>query len=226
MLGLNNLNFNWKLRVLMAIAMIALVIFGWVAFSTLREVEVNGPLYQAIATGQSIRADVVPAPVNINSLRIVVYRAIAQTDRAKRQEILDEIPKLRQEFEETYGKDVQRLPEGRAKAVFTGAIHETAQEYFAKVERDLVPALQENNAKRADDVRKELVDIGQKNATAVDELAKVLTEENQGHERAARDTVGSRTSISRKRSVQEIVPRLFKAFAMKFIVSCSVGSVP
>jgi methyl-accepting chemotaxis protein len=194
MFGLNNLKINWKLRILMAMAVVALVMFAWVAFSTLRTVEINSPLYKTIDNEQNVIADVEPAAINVMGMRLIVYRAIAESERGRRQAVLNEIPKLRKNFDENYATDVQILPEGKAKSLFTGAVHETAVEYFTKVDQELIPLLLEGNAKKIEDYRRDvLAPVGQRNSEAVEELRKVLTEDNDANEKLARDTVSSRT---------------------------------
>ena len=105
MFGLNNLKVYWKLRILMAMATVGLGIFAWVAFSTLQTVEVNGPLYQRIDNAQNVASDIVPPDLNVTGVRLIVYRAIAETERAKREAVLSELPKLRKNFDESYARD-------------------------------------------------------------------------------------------------------------------------
>ena len=195
MLGLNNLSIKWKLRILMAIAAVALMVFAWVSFSTLRTVQINGALYEEITNDRDVIADINPPALNLIAIRFLVYRSIAETDPAKRQTILAEIPKIRKDFDDNYDADVKVLPEGRAKTLLTGTVRETSLEYFTKVDQNLARVLQENNPKKAEALRQELGEVAQRNAAAVTELVKVVNEETETDEKRAGETVTSRTWV-------------------------------
>jgi len=61
MWGLSQLRITWKLRLLIAMAILALGVFAWVSFSTLLTVEVNGPLFQKIYSEADLAGDNQPA---------------------------------------------------------------------------------------------------------------------------------------------------------------------
>jgi len=193
MLGLNNLSIKWKLRILMAFAAVALLVFGGVSFSTLRTVQINGTLYEEISNDRDLVADIYPPALNLIAIRFLVYHAIAETDPGKRQMILAEIPKIRKDFDDNYDADVKVLPEGRAKTLLTGTVRETSLEYFTKVDQNLARALQENNAKKTEAFRQELAQVEERNAAAVAELVKLVNEETASDEKTAGETVTSRT---------------------------------
>jgi len=193
MLGLNNLSIKWKLRILMAFAAVALLVFGGVSLSTLRTVQINGTLYEEISNDRDLVADIYPPALNLIAIRFLVYHAIAETDPGKRQMILAEIPKIRKDFDDNYDADVKVLPEGRAKTLLTGTVRETSLEYFTKVDQNLARALQENNAKKTEAFRQELAQVEERNAAAVAELVKLVNEETASDEKTAGETVTSRT---------------------------------
>jgi len=195
MLGLNNLSIKWKLRILMAFAAVALLVFGGVSLSTLRTVQINGTLYEEISNDRDLVADIYPPALNLIAIRFLVYHAIAETDPGKRQMILAEIPKIRKDFDDNYDADVKVLPEGRAKTLLTGTVRETSLEYFTKVDQNLARALQENNAKKTEAFRQELAQVEERNAAAVTELVKLVNEETASDEKTAGETVTSRTWV-------------------------------
>jgi methyl-accepting chemotaxis protein len=195
MLGLNNLSIKWKLRILMAIAAVALMVFAWVSFSTLRTVQINGTLYEEITNDRDLVADINPPALNLIGIRFSVYRAIAETDPAKRQTALAEIPKIRKEFDDNYDADVKALPEGRAKTLLTGTVRDTSLEYFSKVDQNFARLLQENNPKKIEAFRQELAEVAQRNAAAVSELIKAVNDEAESDEKRAGETVTSRTWV-------------------------------
>ena len=60
MVGLADVKITWKLRMLVVMATLALGAFAWVAFSTLRAVEINSPLYWQIDSSMTLQGDIAP----------------------------------------------------------------------------------------------------------------------------------------------------------------------
>ena len=187
---LNNLRIRSKLAILIVAAMAALATFALISFSTLRIVEVEG---RQISASQGFLADTVPPPVNVIQTRVLVYRALFETDRGKREELFFKMREARKEFEEAYERDAKDLPDGPLKAALIGPLHQTAGEYFEVVDRALIPALQHGDTKRVNEVRLQLVDIGGKNQQAADEIVKLCGEYDARIKREAASTVQART---------------------------------
>jgi hypothetical protein len=82
MTALSNLRITWKLRILIAMAIVALGAFAWVSFSTLRAVEINSELYNQIFKSEDVAADADPPAMNLLSTRLVVYLYLNESDRA------------------------------------------------------------------------------------------------------------------------------------------------
>ena len=195
MFGLNQLKINWKLRLLIGMALLALVVFGWVAFSTLRIVEVNGPLYKNIKTTTDLDGDLAPAPLNLMNARLAIYRAMAEQDPEKRMKEVENLREAEKAFNAMFEEDVKGLPDGAIKDQMRGAFHESAMEYYRMVDQKLVPALEKGDMRQAEAVRQELVPIAQKNLAALKDLMKTEQDQTAQYEKQAEETVGSRTWI-------------------------------
>ena len=133
MFGLNQLKINWKLRMLIGMALLALAVFGWVSFSTLRIVEINGSLYKQIRMTADITADVAPPALNLQGTRLAVYRALAESDPVKRAAVIEQIRSLKKAYDEMYAENSRDVPDGAVKRAMQGTSHEAALEYFAPV---------------------------------------------------------------------------------------------
>ncbi len=193
MWGLSQLRITWKLRLLIGMAVLALGAFAWVAFSTLRVVEINGALYEKIMTEQDLATDTAPPDVSLMPVRLKVYIALNEPDPAKRQDLANGLLQGRRDFEKAYEPDVKALPEGSLKDALQGDIHQTAEQYFDILEQELVPALRKGDMKRAEEVRNQLGSIGARNSAAIDQLLKAENEQNHVDEELATATVKSRT---------------------------------
>jgi methyl-accepting chemotaxis protein len=196
MLGFNNLRITWKLRILVAMTVVAMSAFALVAFSTLRAVEVNGPLYKEIFNDQDLIADSVPPNLNLMGPRLQVYLLLNESDHEKRQALLNDFHQLRKEFDENYDADVKVLEEGRIKDLLSGPVRQTFIEYCDQVDRGLVPLLDSGDKKKIEAFRHEvLVPIAQRHSQAVDEMIKLINARTAEHEKEASATVTSRTWV-------------------------------
>ena len=193
MVGLADVRITWKLRMLVAMAILALGAFAWVSFSTLRAVEINSPLYWQIDASMILQGDIAPPTLNLVEARILVYRAILESNRERRTQLLQQISDVRQTFEDTYERDVKRIADGPIKSQLSGPVRNIAMEYFDEVDRELSPALVSGDSKRADRSRERLLAIAIRHKAAVEELVKTADEYDKALEARATDNVRSGT---------------------------------
>ena len=194
MIGLNNLKVGWKIRILIGMAALALGVFAWVSFSTLRAVEINGPLYAAISTKQDVTQDVNPPVMSLMPIRLQVYVIIEETDRTKRETEIARLHQIRKDYEQMLDDDLKEVGEGKIKDLLTGEVHQSAAEYWDQVDHGLLPLVQKGDTKRSEEFRsKVLVPIAQKNEQAVSEVVKLVEEDKASYEKSAGATVTSRT---------------------------------
>jgi len=194
MIGLNNLKVGWKIRILIGMAALALGVFAWVSFSTLRAVEINGPLYAAISAKQDVTQDVNPPVMSLMPIRLQVYVIIEETDRTKRETEIARLHQIRKDYEQMLDDDLKEVGEGKIKDLLTGEVHQSAAEYWDQVDHGLLPLVQKGDTKRSEEFRsKVLVPIAQKNEQAVSEVVKLVEEDKASYEKSAGATVTSRT---------------------------------
>ena len=194
MIGLNNLKVGWKIRILIGMAALALGVFAWVSFSTLRAVEINGPLYAAISAKQDVTQDVNPPVMSLMPIRLQVYVIIEETNRTKRETEIARLHQIRKDYEQMLDDDLKEVGEGKIKDLLTGEVHQSAAEYWDQVDHGLLPLVQKGDTKRSEEFRsKVLVPIAQKNEQAVSEVVKLVEEDKASYEKSAGATVTSRT---------------------------------
>lgn len=196
MIGMSNLRITWKLRILVTMAVVAMGVFAWVSFATLRAVEINGPAYNDIRNGTDLLADVIPPTMNLVPARLLVYQMTDEPDRGKRAELLAKFNEFQKAFEKNYEDDMKVLDDGPIKNLLSGSVRQTANEYFEVVDRQLVPLLDSGDTRKADVLRKSsMAAIAQKHNEAVDELTKLVEAALAAHEKAAADTIAARTWV-------------------------------
>ena len=193
MWGLSQLRITWKLRLLIGMAVLALGAFAWVAFSTLRTVQINGELYERIMVDADLAADVAPPDVSLTPVRLKVYVALNEPDPDKRLELANGLMEARKTFQKAYEPDAKEVPEGPLKDMLQGDVRQTAEQYFDLLEQELVPALRRGDLKKVEEVRRRLAPIGAQNAVVIERLVKAVADKNRDDEEVASATVKSRT---------------------------------
>jgi hypothetical protein len=102
MWGLSQIRITWKLRILIAMTILAMGVFAWVSFSTLLTVEVNGPLFEKIYAEQDLAGDIEPPMSSLLPMRLTVYLALDEPDAEKRSQLIDRMLQERKEFDSMY----------------------------------------------------------------------------------------------------------------------------
>ncbi len=200
MFGLSNLRVTWKLRILITVTVVALGVFAWVSFSTLRTVEINGAAYQNLKSGIDMIGDINPPAMNLLQSRLQVYLILNEPDRAKRETEIAQLHQFRKHFEQMLEENIKGLgdseEERKIRNLATGEVHQTAVEYWDQVDQGFLPLVQKGDAKKAEQFRRDvLLPIGQKHNQAVTELIKLVEANNDSDEKTAGATVKSGTWI-------------------------------
>jgi methyl-accepting chemotaxis protein len=226
MWGLSQLRITWKLRLLIAMAILALGVFAWVSFSTLLTVEVNGPLFQKIYSEADLAGDIEPPVSSLMPVRLTLYRALEEANPEKRDQLLDRMAKQHQEFEKMYADDSRDVTDGKIRDLFVGEVKETAEQYFDILDKEMIPALRRNDMKAAQEIRTtKLNSIAIRNADAIEALGKVVDEQEKADEESASATVKSRTWILICLSVGAITFIIFGGYIIGQSVSKPLGII-
>jgi methyl-accepting chemotaxis protein len=122
----------------------------------LRQVMVNGPLYQQIARDQELIADILPPPAyiidayaNVLQLKLAIENG---ADEETVQRLLADSQRTRQDYEErlSYWRSV--LPEGEIRQSLTEQAADPAREFFDIRDRQVIPALLAGETARAEEL--------------------------------------------------------------------------
>lgn len=224
MWGLSQLRITWKLRILIAMAILALGVFAWVSFSTLKTVQINGHLYHQIKVDADLLSDAIPPSVSLMPARLTVYLATAEPNAEKRNQLADSLMQARKEFEQAYEADVQ-VTEGALKDALQGEFHQTALQYFDLLEQQMVPALRRGDLKRAEEMRRQMAPIYERNLALANVLIKEINEETKRDEDLASSTITSRTWIMISMSIAAIAFIVFAGYVIGQSISKPLGLI-
>jgi methyl-accepting chemotaxis protein len=123
-------------------AVTGLLVLSLASFTTLRQVKVNGPIYQEIVQGKDLVADILPPPEYVIESYLVVLQAGHEADQAKLPQYLERIKKLKGEFDERHAYWLKELREGEQKTLLVESSYQPAVAFYATTLNEFFPALQ------------------------------------------------------------------------------------
>jgi methyl-accepting chemotaxis protein len=189
MVSLTDVKFKTRLFLLVATAVTGLMIFGVVSSLTLSKVKVGGQLAKDINRGKDLVADIIPPPLNIIQTRVVVYQILRESNGENLRKEIAHLQELKKTYMDAHEKWAKELPEGKLRDLVIVKAHEPAMEYYRKVQQELIPAAQQGDKKKAEQLVPSLVaDYAAHNA-AMEEAIQLSQEEAAAAERRGEGAV-------------------------------------
>jgi len=208
--AIRNLTVGQRMTLLIAIFVAGFLLFGVTARATLKELEVNGPVYNRIVQGKDLLADVLPPPEFI----VEAYLAATELRTAPEGERAALAGKLRTAQKE-YSERKQFWEKAQLDADLADLVlHQSsapAEAFFAMALGEFVPALQRGDGEAAERVFLRMRAAFQNHRNAVDKIVKLANSRAEADEGAA-----LQISISRERM-------LWLAFVLTLAISIGVG---
>lgn len=194
---------------ILAVGIALIVGSGWLA---LQELRVNGPIYQRIATGKDLIANVVPPSAYIIEafLEITVIIKEPWTLEPGRRRL----KALQREYEKRHvfwnGQELSLALRNQ----LLRAAHEPATQFWQIVEDSFLPAMDKSNRDAADNAYLQMVETFRAHRSAIDEVVKLARQNNSELELSA---------AARERTILMSIASL-TAILIAFIVACMVGA--
>ncbi len=144
-------NLSLKTKLVATAILIAsgiLILIGTLWISTER-IKVTGPIYQEIARGKDLVADILPPPEYIIESHLVVLQAMAEKDASRIPLFQERLKKLRGEYDDRHAYWGKELPDGKIKSLLLEQSYKPAIVFFDTAEKAFLPALAANNHEQA-----------------------------------------------------------------------------
>jgi methyl-accepting chemotaxis protein len=153
-MGLTNLSIKAKLTVLSGLFVAGMLIVNLLAFTTLNEVKVGGPLYSAISDVRSIDSDVSPPPGYLGGARLLVFQMLEDgaTDPGAVGVYQRDFEARRKEFEDVHVEFLKTMPDGPMKDLMQKA-YEPGHQYLELAETKFIPLMLQGKVQEANAVR-------------------------------------------------------------------------
>jgi methyl-accepting chemotaxis protein len=187
---------EYKVAIAPILSAILFVIFGFIAFNTLRTLQINGNLYNQIIEGKDVIADVLPPPEYIIEAFLVTYQISTEEDQAKRDELCSRLKDLKDLYMVQHNHWDKTLKKSKLRDVLVTDSYTPSIEFFKIAEEQLIPAAKSNNLKLASEIvngpLKRHYNVQRK---AVDEVVKLATARNADDTKLAEKIIHSRSIV-------------------------------
>lgn len=148
-LGMSLTSMNGKIVLLTGMFVAGFSIFGVLSHSTLNAVKVHGPHYNRVVQNKDLLADVLPPPNYIVESYLTAHLMVNETDSHELESLISHYGNLKNEYAERQTHWNQTLEDGPLKHEINQASRVPAEEFFAVLDSELIPALQREDREQA-----------------------------------------------------------------------------
>jgi hypothetical protein len=146
---LSRMTLRTRLIGMAALLVAVFVVFALVSFSTLRELQVNGPVYARIAQGKDLVADILPPPEYVIESYLVALQMVGERDSRKIDEYAGRLMKLKDEYESRHEFWSKDLENGDIKSTLVEKSYQPAMEFYALLKKEFIPAVKRGDVAKA-----------------------------------------------------------------------------
>ncbi len=141
MLSFKSLRLTTKLFTLVFVCLVGFAAFALVAWNTLGQVRVKGPVYDRIVVAKDIVADVLPPPKYIIESYLIVLQLTEEPDPGEVTKLKARATQLRREYDERQAYWLEILPSGDTKMWLTTTSDQHAKKFFEIRDEQFYPLL-------------------------------------------------------------------------------------
>jgi len=194
MFSLRNLSIIGRLYLLMAIFTAGYLGFGALAYTTLSDLRVNGPLYGEVVQNKDLVADILPPPLYVRSTLLTVYQMVEEKDSEKLKQLARQFADQRTEFESRVSYWKTALPEGALRDGLFKRVVPTGQTFLHAIETQFLPALSAADRTKAKSILEfTLTPMFEAHHSAVEAVVQVSTSGVVEVEKRAATVIAERT---------------------------------
>ncbi|NVM80195.1 methyl-accepting chemotaxis protein [Duganella sp. SG902] len=171
--------------VMLAAFGLGFILYGAWSVKVLRDVRVNGPIYERIAESKDLVADVLPPPEYIIESYLVVHQLLASERPDERRQLTSRLRSLRQDFEtrHQYWQGRKLEPELRQALLEQSAT--AARAFYDIAERDLLPAIERQDQPAATQAAQRMGTLYEQHRQAIDRVVELASRRAADDEAAA-----------------------------------------
>ncbi len=186
-----SLSMKAKVVCLAAVFLVGFLTFGASTYTTIQEVRIGGEKYNAVVTDKDLLADILPPLLYVVESYLSTHLMQDCDDADERAKAIQTYREFKKSYETSMTAWTEKLPTGELKSKILGDVKHTADDIFATVDRELIPAIYKNDAAANDAVSSKLEGLFFAHKKPIGELVDMVTIKMNADQKAGEDVASS-----------------------------------
>lgn len=187
---LDRISINAKIVIIVVLPVMALLTIGVGSYRTIMTLRVNGELYEQIAQGKDLTADILPPPEYIIESFLTVEQLANERDTVTVRALKERLQSLEADYNSRHVYWEKNFPEGQLKSVLTDKAYKPAILFYSCVRSEFLPALAAGNQPLAQQIlQTSLTQYYGEHRAAIDEAVKLADERCKSDEALANEMI-------------------------------------
>lgn len=222
---LSKLSLRATFTVVMGVLLSGFLTFGYVAYSKLNLLAVEGPIYKGLVQGKDLIADVLPPPAYVIESHLLVYR-LSDSPISQRPELLKQLEQRKQEFLARSNYWHQQDISSQLKQLIEKELTPSGKEFYDGIDKHFLPALNSNDHEKIRNSLAQMDDLYEKHRKIVDNIVAQAIQENSAFSDSATDEISTAYSWLFIILILSIGVSLIVAFAASQVIYHQLGGEP
>ena len=184
-----------RFTIMIGVLAVGFLFYGAWSFKTLKELKVNGALYQRIVQGKDLVADILPPPEYILESYLVCLQLSAANGPTEITALSDRLKALRGEYDTRHEFWAGQHLDADMAGVLLKQAHEPAVRFYQTAFDELIPALQRNDGEHVAAALKHLKPLYETHRAAIDQVVQLATKRGEADEVAAAEQIAGASRL-------------------------------
>jgi methyl-accepting chemotaxis protein len=185
------LDIKARFAILLGCFALGFVLYGAWSLKVLREIRVNGPIYQHIIQSKDLVADILPPPEYIIESYLVAYQLLDTGEHGAREKLLQRMQALKADYDARHQFWLEQSLEPDLRQAFLHDAHAPAAAFYEAAEREFLPAVRGGDRPAAEAAMRKLHGHYEQHRRAVDRVVEMANQRVARDEAAAREGIAS-----------------------------------
>lgn len=185
------LSMKAKVVCLAVVFLAGFLTFGAYTYTTIQKVRIGGEQYNEVVTDKDLLADILPPLLYVIESYLSTHLMQDCDDINERAKAIGTYRDFKKSYETSMTAWTERLPAGEVKSKMLGDVKQTADEIFATVDRDLIPAIVKEDDAAKDAVSSKLENLFFAHKKPIVELVDLVTVKMNADQKAGEEAASS-----------------------------------
>lgn len=186
-----SLSMKAKVVCLAVVFLVGFLTFGASTYSTIQKVRIGGEQYNEVVMDKDLLADILPPLLYVVESYLSTHLMQDCDDVIERAKAIETYQEFKKSYETSMTAWTEKLPAGELKTLVLGDVKHTADEIFATVDRELIPAIEKDDAAAKEVVSGKLEKLFFDHKKPIVELVDLVTAKMNSDQKAGEESASS-----------------------------------